>query len=757
MRTLPSSTRGLSQTLGFLSAALSYPVAVRAQTELALPLPQGPILLLACAASLWVFWRGRRRTASLRSSLQRAEQERASLEQRMRAFVDDTSDLTLIYSLDGRVVSLDPRGMRTLGVDPAQVERLSLRDLVSPSHLPLVSLSAADCVGGSEHWGPFELSVRTAQDEELWLLARVRALFDGDRVQAFELVGTSIHPQKSAQLASAHGSALLRKFTELTSSQGSLEDLLEIVCEELDCDDAELWSVDDQFDVLRLTHSWRRPTLPPPSNTRKSATLGKGFRLPGRAWIAGGPQLAPDLTTDLGPESNGEAPLFRSGLAFPVRLAGEIVGILALHRSSELVRMPATDLMSMLGSQIGQFAQRQRAEQKLRYSEARNRAILECTAECVITTNERGEIIDFNPAAERTFGHARSDILGKPVLEVLVPPELREEHQDVFSRYLDSVDGNSAAEVETFGLRADGSTIPIEVAVTRVLIGGQVVVTAFMRDITQRKEVQRLKDELVSTVSHELRTPLASVRGFVELLLLRDYPKEEQQKFLCIIDSELKRLTRLINDFLDLQRIEDGQQTYDLRSSNLIPLLQDCVEVSSGSSAAHAFELDCDAREIWARIDVDRIQQVLMNLLSNAVKFSPDGGSIRVQVKLRAEKIEISVRDSGLGMTPEVVSKLFSKFYRADSSATRKIQGTGLGLALVREIVVAHGGEIHVESEPGVGSTFSFTLERTFGPDPDDDKDLADTATKAPAVESPETPSSAVAKNTPSAELDPSA
>ena len=665
--------------------------------------------LSALGAAGWLLERARRRLL---------EREKAGLEEdcrrktrRLAALVDETSDLVLRYSSDGRVREIDERGLRLLGLVPQDVSRLQLRELFAPSHLPLVALSSVDFESGREHWGPLELVAIDSSGQECWLLARIRRVDEDDDVAEFELVGSSIEAQKRAERTSAQGADLLQELARVTSTEGGLADALEVVCRQLGYDDAELWMLDAQFDVLRLAERWNGGGLSSAPENAGPRTVGKGSSLEGQTWAAGRPILVAEPEGD-GRSARAAGDPHASGLGFPVRLAGHLVGVAALRAVQPVVRMPSLELLGLLGAQLGQFAQRLSAEERLRSSEARNRAILECTIEGVVTTDGQGAIIDFNPAAERILGYARSDVLGRPVVDVVVPSDLRGDELDVFSRYLAADERPSAARVETRGLRADGSEVEIEVAITPLVIDGGSVLTAFLRDISHRKEVERLKDELVSTVSHELRTPLASVRGFVELLLMRDYPVAEQKKFLGIVDTELKRLNRLIDDFLDLQRMESGLQMYDADRHDLCEVIRGCLEVAAGTGERHRFRLDLPGQPVVACFDLDRIQQVVMNLVSNAVKFSPDGGEICVSVRERADRVEISVRDSGLGMAPETVDKLFSKFYRADNGATRRIQGTGLGLALVREIVTAHGGEVRVESEPGVGSLFIFTLPR---------------------------------------------
>lgn len=237
-------------------------------------------------------------------------------------------------------------------------------------------------------------------------------------------------------------------------------------------------------------------------------------------------------------------------------------------------------------------------------------------------------------------------------------------------------------------------------------------VVGYLTDITARKEVDRLKDELISTVSHELRTPLTTLRGFVELLLARDFPPEKERQFLGIVDQETMRLTRLIDDFLDIQRIESGRQEYRFESLDVLPLLRDMAELFLKSDHKHTIRVDAPAGLPLAWADGERIRQVLENLISNALKFSPAGGEILLRASAGGNEIEIeiSVTDPGIGIPAEEIPKLFSKFYRVERPGMPRFPGTGLGLALVREIVQKHGGRVWVESELGRGSTFFFTL-----------------------------------------------
>lgn len=229
------------------------------------------------------------------------------------------------------------------------------------------------------------------------------------------------------------------------------------------------------------------------------------------------------------------------------------------------------------------------------------------------------------------------------------------------------------------------------------------------RDITKEAEVDRMKSEFVSTVSHELRTPLASILGFSELLLIKKVRDEVREKYIKTIHKEAKRLTGLVNDFLDLQRMESGKQVYDIKSIDIKDLLADIVGSFSAANTQHKIEINSNY-ELKVSADRERITQVLLNLLSNAVKYSPPGSQVMVGAVPDGNLARIYVRDEGVGIPKDMQGNLFSKFYRIDNSDTKKIGGTGLGLAICKEIVEAHGGEIWVESEQGKGSTFAFTI-----------------------------------------------
>lgn len=241
------------------------------------------------------------------------------------------------------------------------------------------------------------------------------------------------------------------------------------------------------------------------------------------------------------------------------------------------------------------------------------------------------------------------------------------------------------------------------------------------RDITKEYEVDVMKSEFVSTVSHELRTPLASVLGFTELILNKELKPERQKKYLTTIYQEAKRLTVLINDFLDVQRMEAGKQSYNKKLDDLEPLISNLVETYQINHPSHVLHYSIQTSNTMVYCDMDKMEQVFNNLLSNAIKYSPEGGNIFIHLYEEGSNLKVFIKDEGLGIPESELDKLFTKFYRVDNSDCRRIGGTGLGLAIVKEIMKAHGGEVTVQSVFREGSTFKVIFPLVMGTSSDDD------------------------------------
>jgi signal transduction histidine kinase len=244
------------------------------------------------------------------------------------------------------------------------------------------------------------------------------------------------------------------------------------------------------------------------------------------------------------------------------------------------------------------------------------------------------------------------------------------------------------------------------------------------RDVSLQREVERAKSDFVSVVSHELRTPLSSILGFSELMLTREISGEKQRQWLEIILRESLRLSSLIDDLLDLSRIEAGRIELKREPLNLRELIQERVELAQQQSEKHVVEAKLPADLPPVPADKHRVERVLTNLLSNAIKYSPEGSRVTVSARVNPDKgeIQISVADQGIGIPQEHQHKVFERFHMVDPALTRKTGGTGLGLTVSKASVELHGGRIWVESEVGKGSTFHFTLPLTPPPELNHDR-----------------------------------
>jgi len=325
----------------------------------------------------------------------------------------------------------------------------------------------------------------------------------------------------------------------------------------------------------------------------------------------------------------------------------------------------------------------------------------------VLVVDGDGRVRLMNSAARRIFGVPAVDGTGKPLSQVI-------QNEEIHDLVRSCLSGRSEANSELSIYLPEERIYQVQTALLRSEANDVSGVVATFNDITELRSVERMKSEFVSTVSHELRTPLTSIKGFIRTLLDDTegyYDREMQTEFYRIIDTECDRLVRLISDLLNLSRIESGRSLeLVLVEVDLARLINRTVESQRSYTGNHEFDviLAEDLPRIIA--DRDKVEQILTNLLSNAIKYSPDGGKITIHARTVGDNVAVSITDQGLGIPPEHLGRLFTRFHRVDSRDTRKQYGTGIGLYLVKHLVEAHKGEINVESTLGVGSTFTFVL-----------------------------------------------
>jgi len=453
----------------------------------------------------------------------------------------------------------------------------------------------------------------------------------------------------------------------------------------------------------------------------------------------------------------GIASLLDTGVVVEGKLAGvvclEHIGVLRKWNPDE---ESFVNTISSLVAQTITNLRRWNSEEELRNSEERYRLLLNMLPDGIIVYRN-GRIIYTNPSGTLLLGaESQAKILGCAVTDFL-QPEQRDGISLRISKALNK--GIPIPLTELKVVRLDGSVIDVEVITVPIAFAGELAMAAFANDISARKrsefiihqntetiqaqneEYQQLNEELNQTneallhsveraeqsdrlksaflanMSHEIRTPLNSIIGFSELLAEEKYRPEEIQKYASIISASGGRLLRLVNDLIDISKIESGVEI--VRKSEIYPYhtIQEVVgqfRLIAGEKSIEILEIvEPESRELILFTDPQKLHQILTNLLNNALKFTTEG-SVEIGMNDQGDRVLFFVRDSGIGISPTHVDRIFDRFYQVDSSISRQFEGAGIGLSLCKAMVELLGGKISVESEVGRGSTFYFTLNRNI-------------------------------------------
>jgi len=463
--------------------------------------------------------------------------------------------------------------------------------------------------------------------------------------------------------------------------------------------------------VIHLLDHKRRMLVPRYSSKPEPETVGR-IGIPAGEGIAG---LALKRRTTINVHDVNRDSRFlrrppnvhlRSLLVAPLFVGDNDLGTLSLNSAIPSAFDPDdARLLTTLAGQASVVIEQARLVEQIMAEKRNSEAILRSMGDGLILLDRNHRVLDINPALEQMLGVKKSVLIGRVIEADTADPAMTQ---------LKNIYEASSSEKAEITLNGPVSRT-LQAHVSPVLNGsGQLLgEVCVVHDVTRERQLEQMKTQFISNVSHELRTPLFSLRGFIELLRdgkVRD--EETKKEFLETMYRKTIQLTKLVDDLLDVSRLESGRFQIDRVLMSISPIIQQVL-----------YEMRTLAREKGVRIqaevpadlppimgDARRLEQVMTNLLDNAVKFTEAGGSVTVRASVTGDEILVEIQDTGIGIPPDALGKLFSRFYQVDASSARRTGGVGLGLYISREIVEAHDGRIWAESKPGVGSTFLFTL-----------------------------------------------
>jgi len=425
-------------------------------------------------------------------------------------------------------------------------------------------------------------------------------------------------------------------------------------------------------------------------------------------------ELSPDATLPISSQGTRQNPI----ITLPLQIADKSIGLIYVLRplAARTFSRKNQAMLAAFAEQAAIAVQNARLAHLVAAEKQRVEAILETSAEGIVSIDGQRRVTGFNLAMERLTGRSREDVLGKECFRVL---DLRNRQGQSLCNTQCPILMSSEQSSQIFELQGTIRTTDekdIDVAMTYSVVyapeGKPINAVVNVRDISELREVENLRETFLSMLGHELQTPLSIIKGYTSTLARGDsnWDPETLHKSLQAIETESDRLSNIMNKLLLASRIAAGTPALTKEQVHLSSLARKVVRRLQAMSSIHTFEIDCEPDLPPVLADPALIEEVLTNLIENAIKYSPNGGNITVTGRSSSEKIRVTVADEGIGIPKEDMERIFERFQRTNRSVVKKVKGIGLGLYICKSIIEAHGGRIEVASEVGKGSRFTFSL-----------------------------------------------
>jgi PAS domain S-box-containing protein len=658
-------------------------------------------------------------------------------EKRFRSLIEHSREVILLSDAQGNYSYASPSVQRVLGYTPEEFVQLNGFTLIHPDDIPSIAQAFQKLLATPGFSETRQFRGRHKNESWRWVEATATNLLDEPGVQAIVTNFHDITERKQTEERQRLLNEVSEMFVSSFDHEVTLKEIAALLVPSL-ADYCRIAIIDEKQQIKDITANHIEPEkialvreLYEQYKDRTNTTHGLQKLLEtGKAelisiisqevldMVQDNPELLTIVHT-LG---------LKSYMGVPLLAQGKIIGAITFssvqpHRhytqddltfAQELARRIALVLENtrLYREAQEEIAERRQAEAKLRESEERYRLVVEHTVDLITVLDTQATIVFISPSCESMLGYRRDELLGKAALSLIHPDDL----PDIEAAFANVLQGKMVNIPFFRAKHKDGHWIMLAGAGSAVCDeqGHPSLIVSTSHDITQQQELERRKDEFISMASHELKTPVTSLKGFIHILQRRLTTQGDELAlhYLARMDAQLVRLTKLVNDLLNISKMQIGQLDYREEPFDLNELIQETVENVQGTTQTHSLLLEMQA-QVRVLGDRERVGQVLVNLLNNAIKYSPRASKIIVRMSTNQEHACVSVQDFGFGIAEAEQQKIFERFYQAADPMGKTYPGLGIGLYISKTIITQHHGRIWVESRKGEGATFYFTIPLT--------------------------------------------